>query len=214
VLEPAATEAQQLAQFRRQHHFVKIECIVRGYLSGSAWQEYQQRGTVNGMPLPAGMQESEQLPTPLFTPSTKAEQGQHDDNINLEDAAAIVGRETLDLARDVSIEFRQATRARLRRVTQLGQDSARAADARGSHRRHQRPLHRGVREDHRPAVLGLAWLTVALESAGRHPLPSVSDLAHPARLQNDAPNMHALAVPGRTERHLGARRRRSTRSDR
>ena len=57
------------------------------------------------MPLPAGMQESEQLPMPVFTPSTKAEQGEHDENINFEDAAAIVGRETFDLARDVSVEL-------------------------------------------------------------------------------------------------------------
>jgi phosphoribosylaminoimidazole-succinocarboxamide synthase len=64
---------------------------VRGYLSGSAWQEYKRSGTVNGVPVPAGMQESEQLPVPLFTPSTKAEQGEHDENINFEDAGAIVG---------------------------------------------------------------------------------------------------------------------------
>jgi len=60
---------------------------------------------VNGIPLPTGMQESEQLPVPVFTPSTKAEQGQHDENINFEDAAGIVGRETFDLAREVSVEL-------------------------------------------------------------------------------------------------------------
>ncbi len=93
------------ATLARRADMLKIECIVRGYLSGSAWLEYQRSGTVNGMPLPAGMQESEQLPVPVFTPSTKAEQGQHDENINFEDAAAIVGRETFDLARDVSVEL-------------------------------------------------------------------------------------------------------------
>src|SRR5207244_11248019 len=62
------------ATLSRRADMLKIERIVRGYLSGSAWQEYKRSGTVNGMPLPAGMQESEQLPTPVFTPSTQAEQ--------------------------------------------------------------------------------------------------------------------------------------------
>ena len=101
------------AMLVRKADMLKIECIVRGYLSGSAWQEYKRSGTVNGVPLPAGMQESEQLPMPVFTPSTKAEQGEHDENINFEDAAAIVGRETFDLARDVSVElYRMASGSR------------------------------------------------------------------------------------------------------
>ncbi|MEN3271983.1 MAG: phosphoribosylaminoimidazole-succinocarboxamide synthase, partial [Actinomycetota bacterium] len=84
---------------------LKIECIVRGYLSGSAWKEYKERGTVNGMPMPAGMQESQQLPQPIFTPSTKAEQGEHDINITYEESCGIVGKEIADLAREASLEL-------------------------------------------------------------------------------------------------------------
>jgi phosphoribosylaminoimidazole-succinocarboxamide synthase len=84
---------------------LKIECIVRGYLSGSAWKEYKERGTVNGMPMPAGMQESQQLPQPIFTPSTKAEQGAHDENITYEESCGIVGKEVADLAREASMEL-------------------------------------------------------------------------------------------------------------
>jgi phosphoribosylaminoimidazole-succinocarboxamide synthase len=84
---------------------LKIECIVRGYLSGSAWKEYKDRGTVNGMPMPAGMQESQQLPQPIFTPSTKAEQGEHDINISYEESCGIVGKEVADLAREASLEL-------------------------------------------------------------------------------------------------------------
>jgi phosphoribosylaminoimidazole-succinocarboxamide synthase len=89
----------------RRAEMLKIECIVRGYLSGSAWKEYKERGTVNGMPMPAGMQESQQLPQPIFTPSTKAEQGEHDVNITYEESCAIVGKEVADLAREASLEL-------------------------------------------------------------------------------------------------------------
>ena len=84
---------------------LKIECIVRGYLSGSAWKEYKERGTVNGMPMPAGMQESQQLPQPIFTPSTKAAHGEHDINIIYEESCGIVGKEVADLAREASMEL-------------------------------------------------------------------------------------------------------------
>jgi phosphoribosylaminoimidazole-succinocarboxamide synthase len=80
-----------------------IECIVRGYITGSAWSEYKKSGTMNGMPLPAGMQESEKLPEPVFTPSTKAEIGDHDENISFEKAVDIVGKENAELARDLSV---------------------------------------------------------------------------------------------------------------
>ena len=89
-------EWKGLATLARRADMLKIECIVRGYLSGSAWQEYKKSGTINGVPLPAGMQESEKLPVPVFTPSTKAAPGEHDENINFEDAVAIVGKETAD----------------------------------------------------------------------------------------------------------------------
>jgi phosphoribosylaminoimidazole-succinocarboxamide synthase len=68
-----------------------VECIVRGYLSGSAWKEYRRAGTMHGVPLPSGLQESDRLPTPVFTPSTKAEEG-HDENISFDDAVVVLDR--------------------------------------------------------------------------------------------------------------------------
>jgi len=71
-----------------------IECVVRGYLSGSGWKSYLKDRTVCGISLPDGLRESDRLPEPLFTPSTKAEAGQHDINISFDEAANIVGRQT------------------------------------------------------------------------------------------------------------------------
>jgi phosphoribosylaminoimidazole-succinocarboxamide synthase len=80
-----------------------IECIVRGYLSGSAWAEYRKSGTMHGRRLPAGLRQSEQLPEPVFTPSTKATSG-HDENISFEAACDLVGKEVATQARDISLE--------------------------------------------------------------------------------------------------------------
>jgi phosphoribosylaminoimidazole-succinocarboxamide synthase len=79
----------------------------RGYLSGSAWKEYRASGTMHGTPLPDGLQESDELPEPVFTPSTKAEIGDHDENISFERAVDLVGRETAERARDISLELYQ-----------------------------------------------------------------------------------------------------------
>jgi phosphoribosylaminoimidazole-succinocarboxamide synthase len=79
-----------------------IEVIVRGYLAGSGWKDYGRTGAVCGIPLPAGLRESERLPEPLFTPSTKAEQG-HDENISLDDAANLVGAAVARQVRDLAI---------------------------------------------------------------------------------------------------------------
>jgi len=79
-----------------------IEAIVRGYLSGSGWNEYQKSGTVCSLPLPAGLTESAKLPEPIFTPSTKAETG-HDENISFEQAADLVGKETATRVRELSL---------------------------------------------------------------------------------------------------------------
>jgi len=81
-----------------------IECVVRGYLSGSGWKEYRASGTVCGIALPAGLGESEQLPEPIFTPATKAVSG-HDENISFERAAGLVGRELAERVRAVSLEI-------------------------------------------------------------------------------------------------------------
>lgn len=79
-----------------------IECVVRGYLSGSGWKEYRTTGRVCGIELPAGLRESDRLPQPIFTPSTKAESG-HDINITEAEAAAIVGADLIRAVRDCSI---------------------------------------------------------------------------------------------------------------
>jgi phosphoribosylaminoimidazole-succinocarboxamide synthase len=80
-----------------------IECVVRGYLSGSGWKSYRESGSVCGIELPPGLVESSRLPEPIFTPSTKAEQGEHDLNIDFETAKKIVGRETAEKVRDYSL---------------------------------------------------------------------------------------------------------------
>lgn len=82
----------------RRLPLVKLESIVRGYITGSAWAEYCKHGTVHGMPMPPGLQESQKLETPIWTPSTKAEQGEHDENISRAKAAELVGE---DVARRV-----------------------------------------------------------------------------------------------------------------
>ena len=98
------------AQLARRSMIVKkaaplaIECVVRGYLAGSGWKEYKQSKTVCGIPLPAGLQDSSELPQPIFTPATKAETG-HDENIDFATASKIVGREIAERVRDISIKI-------------------------------------------------------------------------------------------------------------
>ena len=82
---------------------LKIEAIVRGYLAGSGWAEYRERGTICGVTLPAGLRESDRLPEPIFTPSTKAPQGEHDENISFARACDIVGREVATRVRDAAL---------------------------------------------------------------------------------------------------------------
>jgi phosphoribosylaminoimidazole-succinocarboxamide synthase len=81
-----------------------VECVVRGYLSGSGWKEYRQSGSVCGIALPEGLRESDRLPEPIFTPATKAEVGEHDENIDFDRAAEIVGdRGLMEELRRVSV---------------------------------------------------------------------------------------------------------------
>ena len=82
-----------------------IECIVRGYLIGSGWKDYQKSGKVCGIALPAGLQEAQQLPQVLFTPSTKAPAGEHDENISFDEAEKIVGADIARQVRDLSIQL-------------------------------------------------------------------------------------------------------------
>lgn len=88
----------------RKAEMLPIECIVRGYLSGSAWKEYSRNGTMHGEDLPGGLLESARLPEPVFTPSTKADAG-HDENISFEAASELIGNELAEQVRDVSLEL-------------------------------------------------------------------------------------------------------------
>ena len=83
-------EGRQRALVVKRLKMLPVECIVRGYITGSGWKDYQASGAVAGIPLPAGLQESEQLPEPIFTPSTKAEEG-HDETIDFDAAQVAVG---------------------------------------------------------------------------------------------------------------------------
>ena len=97
-------EVRGRAIVARKLRMLPVECIVRGYITGSGWKDYQATGSVSGIELPPGLRESERLPTPIFTPSTKAEQGEHDEAIDFDRAAELLGDD--DLAgrlRDVSI---------------------------------------------------------------------------------------------------------------
>ena len=158
-----------------------VECVVRGYITGSGWKDYQATGRVSGIELPPGLQESEQLPEPIFTPSTKAEEG-HDEAIDLDGAAELVGsRELAERLRDVSIAVyrRVAEHARERGVIladtkfefgfdaggvlTLGDevctpDSSRfwPADGYAPGRGHARPLRDRLREAGRRTVRRLA----------------------------------------------------------
>ena len=104
--EPARRHADILrgrSMLVRRTRPLAIECVVRGYLSGSGWKEYQKTGRVCGIDLPAGLRESDRLPQPIFTPSTKAESG-HDINITEAEAAAIVGADLTRSLRDLSLD--------------------------------------------------------------------------------------------------------------
>jgi phosphoribosylaminoimidazole-succinocarboxamide synthase len=82
-----------------------IECVVRGYLSGSGWKEYKETQSVCGIKLPSGLVESDRLPQPIFTPATKEDVGKHDENIDFDRAASIVGKEIAEQVRDISLKI-------------------------------------------------------------------------------------------------------------
>jgi len=87
---------------------VDIECVVRGYLAGSGWKEYQESRSVCGVQLPEGLVESSKLPEPIFTPATKAEQGLHDENISFERTAQLIGQALAEKLRDLSLKIFKA----------------------------------------------------------------------------------------------------------
>jgi phosphoribosylaminoimidazole-succinocarboxamide synthase len=102
-----AAQLEGRSMLVRKVEVLPIECVVRGYLAGSGWKEYQQSGTVCGVKLPKGLKQCAKLPEPIFTPATKAERGLHDENIDFETAARIVSRERATYVRDKSIEIFQ-----------------------------------------------------------------------------------------------------------
>jgi len=108
-LQPFADKLARRSMIVRKAKPLAIECIVRGYLSGSGWKEYKKSQTVCSIPLPAGLTESAELPEPVFTPSTKAEAG-HDENISFAQAQKIVGNEIATQARDLSLKIYKAGR--------------------------------------------------------------------------------------------------------
>lgn len=87
----------------RRAEMLPVECIVRAHVAGSAWKEYSRYGTVHGMAVPAGLAEADRLPAPMFTPSTKAAVGDHDENISFDDAVGLLGGEMAERLRDVSL---------------------------------------------------------------------------------------------------------------
>ena len=105
VTDGVPDEVRGRAMVVKRLEMLPIECIVRGYITGSGWSDYQKTGSVSGIELASGLEESQQLPEPLFTPSTKAEVG-HDEAINFEQAAELVGdRELTERVRDTAIEL-------------------------------------------------------------------------------------------------------------
>ncbi len=103
VTDGVPAEARGRGMVVRKLNMLSVECVVRGYITGSGWKDYQATGAVSGIELPAGLRESDRLPEPLFTPSTKAEVG-HDEAIDFEGAAQLIGDRALtERVRDVSL---------------------------------------------------------------------------------------------------------------
>jgi phosphoribosylaminoimidazole-succinocarboxamide synthase len=103
---PAAADTDGLGgrmMLVRRCEMLPVECIVRGYLAGTGWQEYRERGTVCGLSIPSGLQEADRLPEPIFTPSTKAAVGVHDENISFDEAVARLGGATAEAARALTL---------------------------------------------------------------------------------------------------------------
>ena len=105
-LEAYRTELAGRAVVVEKTQPLPVECVVRGYLAGSGWQEYQSGGAVCGVPLPAGLRLADRLPEPIFTPATKAEEG-HDENISFERMAELIGATTADRVRKLSLALYQ-----------------------------------------------------------------------------------------------------------
>lgn len=105
--EKVPDEVSGRAVIAKSLSMLPVECVVRGYLAGTGWKEYQQSQSVCGIPLPAGLSEGDKLPEPLFTPATKAAVGDHDENISFEQVVELVGAERAEQLRDWSLSIYQ-----------------------------------------------------------------------------------------------------------
>lgn len=104
-LKPYREILNQRSMLVRKTKVIPVECIVRGYITGSAMKEYQKTGEVCGIKLPPGLKEAEKLPEPIFTPSTKAEIGEHDVNITFEEMIQMVGKDTAEFLKEISLKL-------------------------------------------------------------------------------------------------------------
>ncbi|MDA8414440.1 MAG: phosphoribosylaminoimidazolesuccinocarboxamide synthase [Desulfobacteraceae bacterium] len=105
VCQPYADVLRGRSMWVKKAKPLAAECIVRGYVSGSGWKDYKATGSICGIKLPAGLKESERLPEPIFTPSTKADLGTHDENISFDEMAEVCGRELAEQAREYTLRI-------------------------------------------------------------------------------------------------------------
>ncbi|NVN90490.1 MAG: phosphoribosylaminoimidazolesuccinocarboxamide synthase [Desulfuromonadales bacterium] len=110
ICQPFAEVLKGRSMLAKKARPLPVECIVRGYVSGSGWKDYQNTGAICGIRLPSGLRESDRLPEPIFTPSTKADLGAHDENISFEKMIELCGRSLAEQARDYTLKI--YTRAR------------------------------------------------------------------------------------------------------
>jgi phosphoribosylaminoimidazole-succinocarboxamide synthase len=103
-LRPYRDQIEGRSMLVKRAEMVQVECVARGYISGSGWKEYRQQGTVCGIKLPAGLRESDKLPEPIFTPATKAQTG-HDENISFEQTVSLIGEDLARRLRDLTLDI-------------------------------------------------------------------------------------------------------------
>lgn len=109
-LHPYRDQIEGRSMLVHRARMVELECVARGYVSGSGWKDYRASGSICGIPLPAGLVESDRLPQPIFTPATKAQGGAHDENISFDTAAAQIGEPLATRLRDLTLEiYRRAS---------------------------------------------------------------------------------------------------------
>jgi phosphoribosylaminoimidazole-succinocarboxamide synthase len=105
ALQPYAESLRGRSMYVRRAKMFPVECVVRGYLSGSGWKDYKATGGVCGIPLPPGLKESDKLPEPLFTPASKSQGGEHDENVSFAQVIEQVGQQHAEKLRDLSLEI-------------------------------------------------------------------------------------------------------------